>query len=435
MKLFTGLALIAATVGTVAFAYARLGNETGVAATGINLTPTYLFATKTPSKPVPAATSTPTKPTVPWSYPAAAGPGIYTMDCVGTGTNSVRVFLLWNASTAGTQFLDFSVFNNGFAPGTFLSLGPLGSDAWGYVVNGVRQGTAHTARINTWTGSEWAPSYPLTFFTPICDQAAFEPAPSADMIALRDRMGGSIFGSGLNVAVAITDLQTGATVDVNGFGSRLPGCTINLFAIFATVQTLQAGRHPEPLAGDLIGQTINRSDPVTARRLMRDWVGDGDLYRGMTRTNEMMHGLGMNDTLMDHPPAFPHESMFGGINNRITARDSNRGLQALWNGQVVAPGWRDYLLQKMTLVKPGLQYIIGSAGGGAVRSHKNGFLWEQGWADNDIGIVWFDRGGQRYGYAISFFSQNLQGKYDAIPIAQTVAAQAYDWFVSRYGYP
>ena len=93
MKLFTGLALIAATVGTVAFAYARLGNETSVAATGINLTPTYLFATKTPSKPVPTATSTPSKPTVPWSYPAAAGPGIYTMDCAGTGTNSVRVFL------------------------------------------------------------------------------------------------------------------------------------------------------------------------------------------------------------------------------------------------------------------------------------------------------------------------------------------------------
>jgi hypothetical protein len=357
------------------------------------------------------------------------------MECAGTGQNSVRVFLLWNPSKAGLQYLDFSVFNNGFAPGTFLSIGPMNPDAWGFMINGVRQGTAHTARVNTWTGSTWVPSYPLTFFTPVCDQSAYAPAPAADMIALQQRMGGSIFNSGLNVAVAITDLQTGETVDVNGHDVRLPGCTINLFALFATVQTLQAGRYAEPVAGDLIGQTINRSDPITARRLMKDWVGEGNLYLGMTRTQDMMRSLGMNDTLLDHPPAFPHESMFGGINNRITARDANRGLEALWNGQVVSDGWRDYMLQKMTLVKPGLQYIIGSSGGGAVRSHKNGFLWEQGWADNDIGIVWFNRGGQRYGYAISFYSQNLRGKYDAIPIAQTVAAQAYAWFVGRYGYP
>jgi hypothetical protein len=102
---------------------------------------------------------------------------------------------------------------------------------------------------------------------------------------------------------------------------------------------------------------------------------------------------------------------------------------------VVGPGWRDYLLQKMTLVKPGLQYIIGSAGYGATRSHKNGFLYEQGWSDNDIGIVWFERGGQRFGYAISFYSQYLSGKYTAIPVAQQIASLAYGWFTARYGYP
>jgi hypothetical protein len=93
------------------------------------------------------------------------------------------------------------------------------------------------------------------------------------------------------------------------------------------------------------------------------------------------------------------------------------------------------MLQKMTLVKPGLQYIIGSAGYGAIRSHKNGFLWESGWADNDIGIVWFERGGQRYGYAISFYSQYLRGKWDAIPLGQRVASLAYSWFAARYGAP
>ena len=82
------------------------------------------------------------------------------------------------------------------------------------------------------------------------------------MVALRDRHGRSDrTAAGSNAAVAITDLRTGETIDVNGNDVRLPGCTINLFALIAATQTLQAGRYPEPAPGDLIGQTINRSDP------------------------------------------------------------------------------------------------------------------------------------------------------------------------------
>ncbi len=434
MKIVASILVIAALAVAGVITYTQIGPSADANGIDVLLTKT---ATRTPKggAPAPTATSTPSAVPVPWSYPAAAGPGIYSMECQGAGQNSVRVFLLWNPSKAGTQFLDFSVFNNGFESGTFITVGPMAADAWGYMLDGVRQGTSHTARVNTWTGSAWAPSQPLQFYTPVCDKTAAERAPGADMIALRNLMGGTIYNSGINAAIAITDLQTSETVDVNGFDNRLPGCTLNLFALMATVQTLQAGRFPEPEAGDLIGQTINRSDPITARRLMRYWVGGGDLVLGIDRVNAFMSALGMNETLMDHPPAFPEESLNGGIENRTTARDANRGLTALWNGQVVSAEWRDYLLQKMTLVKPGLQYIIGSAGYGATKSHKNGFLWEQGWADNDIGIVWFERAGQRYGYAISFYSQYLKAKYDAIPLAQELAAQAYDWFVARYGYP
>ncbi|MBI5285418.1 MAG: serine hydrolase, partial [Chloroflexi bacterium] len=225
-------------------------------------------------------------------------------------------------------------------------------------------------------------------------------------------------------------------IDVNGDATRLPGCTINLFALMRVVVDLQAGKYPEPVPGDLIAQTINRSDPITARRLTRDWIGDGDLATGITRVNDFMHALGMNASLMDHPPAFPEESLFGGIENRITARDVNLGLEALWSGRVLDPGWRDYLLRKMTLVKPGLNYLIPSGtSAGTTVSHKNGFLYQEGWADNDVGIVWFQHGAERYGYAISFFTENVPGKYDDIPLGQAISSLAFQWFVSRYGYP
>jgi hypothetical protein len=349
--------------------------------------------------------------------------------------NSVRIILLWHPSKRGAQFLDLSIFNNGFAPGTFVGIGPLGNDAYGFVWDGLIQATPHFVRVNTLTPNGWAASDTLSFYTPTCDPFALEPAPAADMLGLRDRIAASVSYWGFDTAVAITDLQTGETIDVNGYGVRLPGCTINLFALMRVAVDLQAGLYPEPLPGDLIGQTINRSDPITARRLMREFIGNGDLYAGIEEVNEYMRALGMNDTLMDHPPAFIHESLFG-VSNRTTARDMNRGLRALWDGRAMSPGWRDYMLQKMTLVKPGLNYLIpAGTGAGAISSHKNGFLYEQGWADNDIGIVWFERGGQRYGYAISFFTQYVPNKYDDIPLGQEVSRLAWQWFVGRYGYP
>lgn len=356
--------------------------------------------------------------------------------CLSTAANSVRVTFLWGPSKTGSQWLDLSIFNDNFAPGRFVSAGGFGPQLYGFIWPGILQGTTHFARVNTLTTAGWKTSQTLAFYTPVCDGGASQPRPAADMVELQRELAEAIGGTRINTAVAITDLRTGETVDVNGDDTRLPGCTINLFALMHVVSDLQGGRYPEPEPGDLIGQTINRSDPITARRLTRDWVGDGNLAIGMTRVNDFMHALGMTSTLMDHPPAFPEESLYGTEENEITARDVNRGLGALWGDRVLNAWWRDYLLYKMTLVKPGLNYLIpAGTSAGATVSHKNGFLYEEGWADNDIGIVWYERGGERYGYAISFFTENVPGKYDDIPLGQQISSIAYQWFVSRYGYP
>ncbi len=391
-------------------------------------------ATATPTQATPAPQPTPTPP--PITNSPAAGPGIFSTRCVAPNPHGVRVTFLWGPSRAGPQWLDLSVFNNGFAPGTFVTAGAFNPNTWGFVWDGVLQGTTHYARVNTLMPAGWMPSGTLAFFTPVCDPASYEPAPAPDMLQLRDDVADVIAGSGIDTAVAVTDLQTGETVDVNGNATRLPGCTINLFALIRVVVDLQFGRYPESQLGDTIGQTINRSDPILARQLMRDWIGGGDLYLGMRRVNDFMHSLGMNGTLMDHPPAFSDESLFGGIDNRITARDVNHGLKALWDARLLTPAWRDYMLREMTLVKPGLNYLIPvGTSPGAVVSHKNGFLWSEGWADNDIGIVWFERDGQRYGFAISFFTQGVPQKYADVPMGQQVSSLAYQWFVNRYGYP
>ena len=391
-------------------------------------------ATHTPTRTSVPPTPSPTPAPPPVPAPAL-GPGIMLAECAAATPNGVRVFFLWTPSRSGTQWLDLSLVNNGFTPGTFVSTGAVAPPTWGWVWTGILEGSTHFARVNTLTAAGWKPGETLAFRTPLCSGRR-DVIPQPQHVGGGCRIAAAIDRTTIDTAVAITDLRTGETIDVNGDAMRLPGCTINLFALMRVVVDLQAGKYPEPVPGDLIAQTINRSDPITARRLTRDWIGDGDLATGMNRVNDFLRALGMNASLMDHPPAFPEESLFGGIENRITARDVNVGLQALWGGRVLDPGWRDYLLYKMTLVKPGLNYLIpAGASASATVSHKNGFLYQEGWADNDVGIVWFQRGSERYGYAISFFTENVPGKYDDIPLGQAISSLAFQWFVGRYGYP
>jgi|GEM_PF-2093753 len=430
VRLAAALVAAAALLST-AFVLLRGTTASGNVSTA---TPTV---TRTPTGTrTPAGTPTPSPTPPPPPQPAPAqGPGLMVAECRGTTDHSAQAIFLWTPSRAGTQWLDLSLVNNGFAPGTFVSAGALAPQSWGFVWTGLLEGTTHFARVNTLTRAGWLPSQTLAFYTPVCSgQHAASAGP--DMQQLRDAIAATIGASGINTAVAITDLRTGEVIDVNGNDVRLPGCTINLFALMRVVVDLQSGAYPESDVGDMIGETINRSDPITARRLTKDWLGGGDVVAGMAKVNAFMQALGMTSTLLDHPPAFDEESQNGGIDNRITARDVNRGLQALWDGRVLTPGWRDYFLQKMTLVKPGLNYLIpAGVGYGATVSHKNGFLYSEGWADNDIGIVWFDRGGQRYGYALSFFTQGVASKYADIPEGQRISSLAWRWFVGRYGSP
>ncbi len=429
LRVFGAVALLCAAAFGGLVLQSRNGGGAGTSQAAVP-TPTR---TQTP-KPGTQPTATPTpRPAPPRPPGPASGLAIYSIGCTSATPNGVRLTLLWAPSQSGPQWLDLSIFNDNFAPGNFVSAGAFTPQGWSFVWDGLTQGTTHFLRVNTLTSAGWMPSATFSFFTPICDQASYAPAPAADMLALRDRIASAIAGSGINTAVAITDLRTDETIDVNGAQNRLPGCTINLFVLLRTTEDLQAGRYPEPAAGDLIARTIFGSNPITSRELLKDYVGGGDVVSGMNQVNAFLQSLGMTSTLMDHPPAYPQESQNGGIDNRITALDVNRGLRALWDGRVLLPGWRDYMLQKMEGVKPGLNYLIPAGVGSGVNvSHKNGFLFSEGWADNDEGIVWFDAGGQRYGYAISFFTEGVATKYADIGLGQRISSLAYQWFAARY---
>ena len=260
-----------------------------------------------------------------------------------------------------------------------------------------------------------------------------QPLANPALMALRDQLASTISDSAINAAVAVTDLQTGESIDVNGDTARHAGCTANWFVLLSVVMDVQNGLYPEGLVGSLISRTIYGSNPVTARDLLIQ-TGGGSEEGGVLKVRRLLASLGLTHSTFDHPPGYSEEYTTDGSPNVLTANDVTRALAAFYRDEVVTRQWRDYLLEKMTNVKPGLQYLIPAGVGENARvSHKNGFTWMPGgWVDNDIGIVVFDTSGGPRAYAIAFYSQDVSWEYADVPMGQQVSRLVWQYFAMKY---
>jgi len=97
--------------------------------------------------------------------PALLGP--IAQSC--SGTNADTTFS-WTPSVpqGSVQWLDLSLSDNGFAPGTFVSAGPLASSMTWFRWPGLRPGQTHYWRVNTVTPSGWYASSTGSFFSDYC---------------------------------------------------------------------------------------------------------------------------------------------------------------------------------------------------------------------------------------------------------------------------
>ncbi len=110
--------------------------------------------------------------------------------CARTGSgNIIGVGFGWSASSGGTteQWLDYSVYNNNFAGGTFGSVN-VGTGATSYTApTDFAQGTRYYWRVNNKIGGNWYPSLTASFLTPSsCLVVAATPTPTPTPKPLSD---------------------------------------------------------------------------------------------------------------------------------------------------------------------------------------------------------------------------------------------------------
>lgn len=283
-----------------------------------------------------------------------------------------------------------------------------------------------------------SPTPPTPTPTPTPPTATVTPRePKADLVELQAALQDAIdaYGSDGRFAFAVMDLQTGETVGVNAERRQLSGCVMNLFVLYRVALDVQEGRYDVSVVDDLVGATTWSSNAATAYRLY-GIAGDGDVAEGVRRVADLIDDLGLDDVVIDHPPAFDgsDDRIGADDNNWLTANDMNRALAALWSGELLDDEWKAWLLDHLENVKPGLNYLTAAVPGEV--SHKNGFFQaSSGYVDNDAGIIRFEAGGVTYAFAATFLSEEVPYKYGDIVLGQQLMRLAFEAFEARYTAP
>lgn len=265
------------------------------------------------------------------------------------------------------------------------------------------------------------------------------PAPviTAEFRALETTLNDLFANSGYaaNIAVAVTDLQTGGTIAVNPWQMQLSGCVLNLYVILEALRMVEAGELEMWQVDDLIYATTWSSNASTAYELY-GIVGKGHTLAGVERVGALAKSLGLSvGVVADHPPSYPHVSLGIDPNNWLTPIDVNRTLSKVYHGEVLDAERTAYILDALATVKPGLNYLTASiVPADVIVSHKNGFFPANNgtFVDNDAGIVRFERNGQEYAYAVTFLSQDNPVKYGQIPLAQQMMSAIWAYFDATY---
>ncbi len=259
---------------------------------------------------------------------------------------------------------------------------------------------------------------------------------SADMLTLRNELAEEIADysdqvGGIDVAIAVTDLQTNETISVSGNAVHKTGCTINLFAFLAAVSEFQAGNASPVGLSESIRRGIGGSYPPEVANFLDSLFGS--YTAGVQRAREMMASWGMSTSYFDHVP------FYGGDTpppNILTALEIDGILARLYRGQLFSAEWTQYALDVLRDIAPYVQYVLPKyLPPEATVAHKIGSYWDDdGWVNNDAGIVTFTGSdGAEKAYVISYFSQRAGSEQAGYSFGASLSRAVWDFMGPRYG--
>jgi len=259
---------------------------------------------------------------------------------------------------------------------------------------------------------------------------------SPEFLTLRNALERSIVSydaevGGIDVAVAVTDLQNGETISVGGNVLHRTGCVINMFALLGAVSEFQAGNASPSGLGYSIKKGIGGSYPPEVKNFTQAIFGS--YWTGTYQARSLMASWGMTASFFDHIPYYGGEYPNPNI---LTALETNDILTRLWRGQLFDAQWTSYTIGVLRDSYWYVNYILpGRLPPEATVGHKIGFYadWD-GWVNNDAGIVSFTAAdGSEKAYVITYMSQVANTERQGYSFGAKLSRDVWDWMVGKYG--
>jgi len=232
----------------------------------------------------------------------------------------------------------------------------------------------------------------------------FRPLERQSLAALRQKLAAEIAPYGESVAIAVTSLQTGETIAVNGDTVFYPASAIKAIALLSVLKDVEDGLYPLADVEEKIVAMMTYSDNTAADVLIDK--------TGFDRIDAIIERVGLTSTLFCH--GFDFLAYACHTPNRMSAIDANRLWQALYDGKILADNYRTLALGYSAL--PEVRFIF--APEGFLVAHKSGYVDEY-IADSGLVI------GNGSGYAVSLFSAGADG---AEGLAQELTEIVFAWF-------
>ena len=236
---------------------------------------------------------------------------------------------------------------------------------------------------------------------------------------------------GIEVGIAITDLQTGETISVGGNSPHKTGCVINMFALMAATDRFQEGVASPDWVSWSVQKGIGGSFPPEVKNFLG--VIFGDFRAGEAHARTLMDEWGLETAQFDHVPYYGTEPYQPNI---LTALEANDVLARLWDGELFNPEWTDYTIGVLRNSFSYVDYILPKyLPWNATVGHKIGYHWDfDGWVNNDVGIVSFTgEDGEQKAYAISYFSQYAPTEYHGYSFGARLSLIVWNFMAPRYG--
>lgn len=221
------------------------------------------------------------------------------------------------------------------------------------------------------------------------------------------------------VAISITELESRATVSINGDEIYFPASTIKLLILVGALKDIENGKYSLSVVEKNITDMMTISSNTAANNLINKV--------GFSTLTKLLEEHEMTDTIFIHgfSPADGEIPRVTVGSNAMTTNDANIFWEKLFNGELLSS---ENTKKALTFTKlPNVNLIYSPKG--TVASHKPGYIEVKGSeVYHDSGVVQT----KDFAYAVTFFSRNNPTHEEGGEFGKKLTKIIYDWFSENY---